>query len=249
MITVTPLSLQELYVGWSGIDGDYFEVYRSNSPQDFELVCTHTVFPFFVDSTVNLHDPSIHYYYKVKSYIGGVLAKESEATPVMNQAGDRIALKVIHEARIALRVMNNPIVHVLIKKREGIVCPECWNPITNKTRFANCSVCNGTGKIFGYYPSVPIRISQNVSQLVDMSNMMDGENVGLTPVDAWVLNRPLLSPGDVIVDVLNLRYKVEQVTRRTKSQYVIRQLLQLYPLPKGHPAYNAKVDTGVMLIE
>lgn len=250
MITVTPISLSEMYVNWNGQEGDYFELLRSESSESgFEIICSQTEYPFYIDRKVNLFNPGIHYYYKVKGYVGGIVASESEAIPFHYHKADPIANKVIYEAKVALRVMDNPPVFVLVKKREGVTCPNCWNSVTKKTRFANCPVCNGTGKIFGYYPSFPIRVSQNVSQLVDTSNMIDGDNVGLTPIDAWTLNRPLLSPGDVLVDITNQRYKIEHVAPRTKSQFVMRQLLQLYPLPKGHPAYNAKVDFEVVPYE
>jgi hypothetical protein len=48
-----------------------------------------------------------------------------------------------------------------------------------------------------------------------------------------------------MVDVMNQRFKVINVGRRTKSQYIIRQVLDLVPLEKGHPAYQVNVDRSV----
>lgn len=247
MTTVTPISLKELYIRWDNVIGDEFKLLRSTSPHDgFEVIADSLVVPFYIDDAVNLFDPAIRYYYKVISLSGGVEVEETETFTFIYHKADQVAHKVIHESRVVLRVMDNPPVYVLLKKRKGEPCPDCWNTITKKVRFANCKTCNGTGELSGYYASVPVRISQNVPQLVSNADTLDGDQTSLTPIDAWVSNYPLLSPGDVIVDVMNQRYSVERVAPRTKNQYVMRQLLQLYPLPKGHPAYNAHVDFGVM---
>lgn len=242
---IHPSSLTELYVEWS-IAGEEFSIYRSTSPQDgFELLQQGITQPFYIDYDVNLFDENVRYYYEVRGFTAGVeVSQDGPSTLEYNQK-DAVANKVIHESKVALRVMNNPPVFFLLKKRVGESCPECWNPITKKVRFANCETCNGTGILEGYHLPVVSRISQDVSQLVMASGEQDNDKVRLSPVRAWITNTPLVHPEDVMVDILNQRYKVINVGRRTKSQYIIRQVLDLAPLEKGHPAYQVNVDRSV----
>lgn len=240
-----PASLSELYLEWS-IAGEQFAIFRSTSPEsDFELIAENVNQPFYVDYDVNLYDENVRYYYEVKGFTAGAeVSKDGPATLEYNQK-DAIANKVIHESNVTLRVMNNPPVFFLIKRRVGEPCYECWNPITKKVRFANCQVCNGTGVIEGYHLPIVSRISQDVSQLVMFSGEQDDDKVKLTPIRAWIGNTPLLYPEDVMVDIMNQRYKITNVSRRTKSQYVIRQVIDLSPLEKGHPVYQVDVDRRV----
>jgi hypothetical protein len=250
MIKVSPSFVNEMYIQWDSVAGSSFTVFRSNAEQNgFEVLADQVSVPFFVDKTVNLYDDAIHYYYKVEGYDNGAKVDETEVVTMQYHKADAIANKVIYESRVALRVMNNPPVFALIHKREGTPCPQCWNPVTKKIRFAGCTTCNGTGILTGYYPPIPIRISIDISGMEDTHSMLDGSEVTLSPINAWILNTPLLVPGDVLVDIMNQRYRVNQAIKRTKSQYVIRQLLQLIPLKKGHPAYNVDVDRSVTVNE
>lgn len=242
---IHPSSLNELYIEWS-IEGEVFEISRSTSPNsDFELIATNHPQPFFVDDFVNLYDQNVRYYYKVEGYINGSKVSEDGPSTLEYNSRDNVANKVIQESKTVLRMMNNPPVYFLLKRRVGFQCPECWNPITKKVSYANCPYCNGTGIMDGYHEPIPARISQDVSVLSMTSGEMDNDRVSLSPIRAWTINTPLLYPEDIMVDILNQRYKVVNVARRTRSQAVIRQVLELAPLDKGHPSYKVEVDRTV----
>lgn len=243
MIRVVPKDTNTLYIQWAEMDGEYFTVLRSTSPADgFEKIAVDLTTPFYEDSDVNLMDGGLRYFYKIKGFEGGIKVSESEGTPAQYNKRDPIANVVIHESNTVLRVMNNPHVKVLLKRRDGKRCPECWNPVTKKRRFSDCTTCNGTGVVEGYHVPITTRISRDFSQLVDNTSMMDSEKVDSSPVHAWIVNTPLVSPGDIIADYMDQRFLIERVTQRTKSQYVIRQLLDIIPLEKGHPVYNVEID-------
>lgn len=240
-----PASLRDLYIEWK-LEGESFEISRSTSPtSDFRVIASNLEQPFYIDRLLNLHDNNVRYYYRVVGYSGGQKVSEDGPGTLEYNVGDGVANKVIEEGKTVLKVMNNPPVFFLLKRRVGMVCPECWNPITKKVRFSNCYVCNGTGVVEGYHQPIVTRISQDISQFTMGSGEMDNDKVQLTPIRAWISNTPLLLPEDIMVDVLNQRYKVVNVSRRTRSQYVIRQVLELIPLEKGHPSYKVEVDRKV----
>jgi ribosomal protein L37AE/L43A len=243
---VVPIATNELYIAWSGLQGTHFRLYRSGSPDSgFVVIQNALTVPFYTDMKVDLYDEANKYYYKVEGLdsTNATVATSNVMTASYNKP-DGVAVKVVYESRLVLRVMNNPLVHILIKKRVVDHCPDCWNTITKRTKYANCPLCHGTGNIGGYYAPFPVRMSMDVSQLVDAGGPEDSEKVNITPINAWMSNSPLLNPDDVIVDVMNRRYIVQSSIPRTRSQYVIRQILQLVPLEKGHPAYDIHVNSG-----
>ncbi|MGE7305919.1 hypothetical protein AAXE64_27590 [Priestia megaterium] len=243
MMKVTPTSMKELYVEWT-LEGDTFTLYRSTSPtDDFEPIAENIKQPFQVDPTVNLYDYNIRYYYRVEGFRNGVKVADDGPASLTYNKPNNIANKVIYESRVVLRVMNNPPVHFLLKKRIEEKCPNCWNSITNQPKFANCKVCGGTGKLSGYHPPIKTKISQDMSQYVMTSGEHDADETTLTPIQAWISNTPIVYPEDVMVDHLNQRFKVVSVAPRTVSQFLIRQVLQLAPLKKGHPAYAIPVES------
>ena len=239
---VIPASRSQMYISWS-LEGDTFTVSRSTSPTgEFEVIAEGVEQPFVIDPKVDQYDYNVRYYYKVEGYVNGaVVATDGPGTIQYNQP-DGLADKVIYEYAIALKMMNNPPVFFLLKKRTGGYCPDCWNTITNTVKYANCPTCHGTGRLSGYHPPIKTRISQNISQLIMTSGEEDSDKTSLTPVEAWIGNMPLLTPEDIMVDIMDQRYKIVSVAPRTKSQYVLRQIIQLAPLEKGHPAYNVEVD-------
>lgn len=244
---IYPSSLTELYIEWS-IAGETFTVSRSSSPDsEFTPLVVNLAQPFYTDPDVNLYDENVRYYYTVEGYDanGNKVSEDGPGTLEYNTP-DGVANKVVQESKVALRMMNNPPVYFLLKRRMGTPCPDCWNPITKRCMYANCPTCNGTGVLDGYFTPIPARVSQDVSQLLFASGEMDSDKVKLSPIRAWTTNSPLLYPEDVMCDVLNQRYKIVNVVRRTRSQYVIRQILDLVPLEKGHPAYQINVDRTVI---
>lgn len=241
-MNIFPSSLTEMYIEWE-LQGGTFTVYRSTSPTSgFEKLAENIVQPFFVDSTVNLYDENVRYYYRVEGNSAGVVIATAGPETLEYSVKDPIAEKVIHESKILLKQMKNPPVFFLLQRRVGMPCPNCYNPITKRIRFPNCEVCGGTGVLKGYHDPIVTRASQDVSQMVSSSDAYDSDQISLSPIRAWIANFPRVHPEDVMVDIMNQRYKIVGVTPRTKSQYLIRQVLDLVPLEKGHSAYNVPVD-------
>lgn len=243
MVRILPNVTNGLYIQWEEMAGDEFTISRSNSPTSgYEIIATDVTVPFYTDATVNLREVGRRHYYKIEGKIGGTMVSESVGESVIHNFRNPIANKAIYENQVVLRVMNNPPVKVLLRRRTGQKCPVCWNPITKKPRFANCQTCNGTGTLTGYHEPIEVKISRSFSQLINDSNMLDGEKVSQSNIDAWITNFPLVSPGDVIVDITNQRFSIERVTQRTHTQHIVRQLLDMTPLESGHPAYSVEID-------
>lgn len=246
---IYPASLTEMYIEWD-LQGETFTIYRSTAPTSgFEKLAEFIVQPFFIDRSVNLYDENITYYYRVEGFSAGVKISEAGPDTLEYVEKDNIANKVIYESKVLLKQMRNPPVFFLLRRRVGMPCPNCYNPITKRIKFPNCQVCGGTGVLKGFHDPIAARISQDVSQMIVASDAYDSDKTTLTPIRAWTANFPRLHPEDVMVDIMNQRFKIVGVTPRTKSQYLIRQVLDLVPLEKGHSAYNVPVDRRQKPIE
>lgn len=224
---------------WRDLDGDRFELFRStHETGDYEFLAS-TEGWHYRDDTANLWQADVRYHYKLRAHVG---AEWTEHGPFTHRAGthDRIALKIMQEYEVLLRVMRNPTMKLLAKRREAKKCPDCWNPITRKVRFSNCTRCDGTGELSGYHRPVELKVSREVSSYLSSIVPEDIDKVTLTPISGWAAASPSLMNDDVLIDRDGVRYLVQNVTPRTKGQAVIRYMFQASPLEKGHPAYLAE---------
>lgn len=245
MVVVLPIDVNKLLIQWNDLDvvGDSYRVYRSTVKHEgYELVGVETTKPLYIDSNLNLMENSRTYYYKVEVIKDGQVIHLTQPFHAEYNKADGVARVVIRESNIVLRMMNTPKVKILLRKKTGYHCPECYNTITKRVRFADCPVCNGTGIKHGYHSPVEIRVSRDMSQLHNFPTLLDGEKTELSAVNAWITNYPILTPGDVIVDKMNQRFVVTNITPRYRAQHLIRQIFELFPLEKGHPLYEKDVD-------
>lgn len=233
-VTPTGVALE-----WRELAADRFDVLRAtHETGDFELLGT-TVAWTFLDTGVNLWQADLRYHYRLRAHADGEVTEHGPFTYA--PAYDRQALKIMQEYDVLLRVMNNPVMRLLAKRRHAVKCPKCWNPVTRKVRFADCPTCAGTGELSGYHRPVDVRVSRDVSAYVSSIVPEDVDHVRRTPVMGWAAASPSLMNDDVLVDRDGVRYLVQNVAPRTKAQAVIRYTFQAVPLEKGHPSYQAEV--------
>lgn len=247
MLSARLIEPERVFLQWESLAGDTFSVYRSQVEHEgFELLIQNVTTSTYTDATVHFDDDAVRYFYKVKGLSSaGAVVSESVPVCVMYNQQDRIAFKIMYEYDVVLRVMANPFLHLFVRKRVDERCPTCWNPVTKKVRFADCNQCQGSGLVVGYYSSVPIRVSADVSQFAWNPDMFDSNKVNISQIGVWTMPTPVIRPGDILADVMGHRFIVSICIPHTKSQYVIRQQLQLLPLDQGHPSYLLVPDTEV----
>lgn len=233
------LSNGGIVIEWRELSGERFEVFRStHETGDYEFLAVTNDW-FYRDTDVNLWEVDVRYHYKVVAHEE---TSRTEHGPVAVRAGepDRYALKMMQEFDVLLRVMNNPTMKLLVKRRVAKKCPDCWNPVTRKVRFANCKRCDGTGELMGYHRPVEIRTSREISSFISSIVPEDLDKVTLSPISGWVAATPSVMNDDVLISREGHRYVIQNVMPRTKGQAVVRYLFQAVPLEKGHPAYLAE---------
>lgn len=226
---------------WRDIDGNRYEVFRStHEAGDYEFL-TATSHPFHLDEQVSLAEPDTKYFYKIRSTVEGEQTLSDWFT-FRYEKPDRIAMKIIREYTTMLKMMQNPPMTLLARKRFARKCPNCYNPISNKRRFSECDVCDGNGEMSGYHLPFSLQVSRDISSFQASLQPEDIGKVDISPISGWVLPVPSIAPDDILIDQENQRYIITSVQVRTKSQSVVRYMFQASPLEKGHPAYQLKIE-------
>lgn len=232
--------VRDVYLDFRELPGDSFDVFRSTRDiGEFDYVVT-TSQGFYLDEAVNLAQSETTYFYKIRYFDGGEKETKVFTYPLGQQ--DNIARKIIQEYGVQLRIMKNPPLYLLARRHEGAShCPECWNPVTRKVRFADCERCGGTGQSAAYHAPVAIRVSRDLSAYSAMMMPEDVDKVKMSPISGWAAAVPRLMVDDIFVDTQGQRYRLMNVEHRMKGQSIIRQVFNAVPLEKGHPAYLVPV--------
>ena len=227
------------------MDNYAFNAYRSTSPYSgFELIKEDILGFEFLDYDVNLRNPSVKYYYKIGIQDKETLKEEmSEITgELIYNKPDNIALATIYNNNVYLRVVNNPDILLLPRKRFGQKCTNCWDDIRKQAKLDDCPDCFGVGYTGGYFSPTPIKISFLNSPYSHQENI-DISDVGNldSPIQVWTGNYPKIFSGDVLADHLNQRFSISHVQKSSKNGYVLRQTLTIKKLPTSHPVYNFQI--------
>jgi len=219
---------------------DYtFNIYRSLSPEDtsmFFCIAHNITETQYEDHGVNLMRFDTNYYYKVRA--NNVNTGESVMSNcyghLYHTEPDNLAFIMLYENQRLLELINNDPVSVLLKRRLGVRCSNCWDSVRKQARLADCPVCYGTGVVGGYSAAISIRIGYLTPfPGQQMGINTDRVSVEEAPVTAWTTNYPILQPDDVIVDSThNYRFEIDDMRPIYKNQkMLIRQTFTMHRVP------------------
>jgi len=103
----------------------------------------------------------------------------------------------------------------------------------------SCTTCHGTSWVSGYYEALLFKgmltPSPKYNQITMFGEWMPSD-VLLT-----MLNYPILTVNDVVVDNKNIRWAVKTVKNVEKKGYIIEQAVQLSRIVEGDIIYDVEV--------
>lgn len=223
-----------------------FDLYRSNSPVDnFSLIHTNIIRFEFCDYCVDLSNPEIKYFYKIK-IINTKTGKEflSDVFTVDKEKEDEYTyyLQELYNMYLDTVINNNEL--LLIKKiRTGQRC-DCYDDIRSSSSFGDkCKKCWGTGYLGGYYP--PIKIMANFFNTAGAQEEMapTGTIETKSSIQLWTPAFPIIQENDIILDTTtNQRSRVMSVRPSIKNGKVIRQTLEMIKIPEGELIYRMPIE-------
>lgn len=256
--TVRGFNVDELTVSWEvhpvdpvgfDINDVEFRVYRSNSPEGPYDLLTETplVDTFvFVDDQINRRSFWRKFYYKVTATslsTGRVVESVITRSEVNKGAKKRllVGLEIARRERLLLNGIgitpgfNGVRCAVFIRRTFGQRCAECFDFILKRDLVEKCTRCYGQHYVGGFFDPIPSAFNFNPSpQIVQIANF--GE-VQPSEADCWGSNYPLLSPGDMIVEPTNRRWRVARAHTTEMLRVPIRQILRLTEINRGDVEY------------
>lgn len=122
---------------------------------------------------------------------------------------------------------------VIYKRRTfGKRCPECWDPITEKTIKDKCPTCLGTSFEGGYFPGYLTLLQYEPTQ--NNSELSYQGRIEPNVIPAWTIEVPEVDTFDIIVRLPDWKvYRVLAIQATELQSVVVRQLLSLSELDKN----------------
>lgn len=116
----------------------------------------------------------------------------------------------------------------------GQRCPQCWDQVLGKVVDDSCPTCFGTSFSGGYHYPILFYPQIDKAPRVDHASTHDLDQQATTGIRCTA--SPRLSPGDLVVDHTNRRYRVITVSSTSRLRVDVRQEGQLVELAPGSVA-------------
>lgn len=222
-----------------------FSILKSLNPgKDYEVIAENIEGFEFLYDVPSKYDSSVHWYFKVESV--HVPSEESQVSDIFGSLTyverDAAAESIIYQYQYFLEhILERPAVKLLIKKRFGQRCSNCWDDDLKSVTRSNCPVCYSTG-FTGGYSTKDLYISFTEPGFTNRLDIGDVRDIQQGVTEAWAPSYPLVLPRDVVVDEFNRRFRVLQVQPTTRhGRIYLRQMLQLQLIPPTDVVYRFDV--------
>lgn len=216
-----------------------FDLYRSmSSNAAFIRIAEDLSECRFIDTGVNLLNPNLQYYYKVKAT--NIVTGETSISTISRYDTvdpDRYATAIsVIEERYLDNIIDNKDVFILKKIRSGSRC-SCYNPNRQDSGDPFCENCYGTSIAGGYYKPIRAKMGyyNTLTSQHEYSTREDVDHKG--PLQVWIKSIPKIENDDLIIDG-NTRYIIMAHTDTRKNKYLLRQICTVEDLPPTSIIYK-----------
>lgn len=221
-----------------------FDLYRGyNVDGPFELYASDVQELEYVDTRVNLMNPTMHYYYKVRiTDTTSWTSKMSDKVGYIEKHNpDNFASAIADIEMLYLQnVINNDTIYLARKMTCGTRC-QCYDDIRN-TSDADCPCCFGTRYVGGYFPAHPVKV--NYMTALSASETMDPRSITeeMNSISFWCAALPTIHTGDIVIGQNNHRYMVTNVNYTYKNHCIIRQIVSAQWLAPSDIRYEIALE-------
>lgn len=182
-------------------------------------------FPWYIDYSQSLDMLIKPVFYKI--VLTRVDTQESIESPLVAMEGDLdiVGMYVVEEHNFLLEDVIGVPSLVYQRRRQGVLCTKCFDPIQKKRMISFCTTCYGTNWVGGFYNPIDAYIdyapNPKVSQITQWGEIQPNETRLL------MSNFPEVSPGDVIREIRQGRlWRVTNVTETEKRRVPMLQFVQ-----------------------
>ena len=187
--------------------------------------------PWFLDYSDALKDLTSISNYKIKCRNKKTQEEVISNTFTWESPLDLVGLYIIAEDDFLLKDATGVPSLVFKRRRGGIACPECFDPIQKKRTKSHCTSCYGTNWVGGFFKPIDTYIDFNPnpknSVITGWGEIQENET------DSKLSNFPDVSPGDVIRELRDFRMwrvvKVDVTEKRRCQMLQFARLTEIKP--------------------
>lgn len=198
-------------------------------------------FPWYLDYSQSLNMLVRPVFYKL--VLRKISTQESIESKAVTFEGDLdiVGLYVVEEHNFLLEdTIGSPSL-VYQRKRQGVLCTKCFDPIQKKRMISHCSSCYGTNWVGGFYNPIDCYIdyapNPKVSQIMQWGEVQPNET------DLLMSNFPEVSQGDVVREIRQGRlWRVTKVTSTEKRRAQMLQFVRATEIKPGDIEYSVQQD-------
>lgn len=195
----------------------------------------------FVDYTPLLRNLWKIYYYRVR--VRRISTQDEMGSAPITWKGDLDleGLYVVDEHNFLLEDTTGVPCLVYPRKRGGIACTECFDPIQKKRLSSSCQTCYGTNWVGGFFNPIDVFIDLNPT--TDQTSIQQWGETQETETDLLLTNYPMLSSGDLIRELRpNRLWRVVRTKDTEKRRSPMLQLVRVIEVKPGDVEYKIPVD-------
>jgi hypothetical protein len=231
-----------------------FTVLRSGSPEGpFDLLTPTPLVDAYVfqDTSLNRRSFWRKFYYKIVAtkistlFVVESVVHRAEVSPTtrfqMLEALEIVRLERLLLAGIGITAgyVGTPCL-TFVRKTFGQRCAECFDFSLGRSLLEKCTRCFNTRHVGGYH--TPMLIHYGFSPSPKVLEIANFGEVQPSEVDCWTSNYPILSPGDLLVEPNNRRWKVERIHPTERLRVPIRQICRLSEINRSDVEYLVPVQ-------
>lgn len=218
------------------------KIFRSESPTKgfIEIGTVNLVTEFSYFDPIHWQSPHRRIFYKIIAYSSGS-AVASSLVIAQESYPDKLSIEISRQYDILLKGVNGHKPYVGMKstlyKRNNISsrCIDCFDEITRQIILSDCTRCNGTGKVDGYYDPVDLYIGM---QPVDKSSGLGAVETQPMAAQFWTSSFPIVSIRDIIVEYNETHWVVDAIEISERQRHVIHQVITVSNLHRGAIEYG-----------
>jgi len=198
-------------------------------------------FSWYLDFSDALKNLNATPFYRIRCR--KISTQEDIVTPSFTWAGelDLVGLYVIDEHNFMLSDVTGVPCLVYNRRRGGVPCPRCYDPIQKKRTSSSCSTCYGTNWVGGFHKPIDTFIDFTPNPKASVIQQWGETQPNET--NALASNFPSLSPGDIIRELREDRlWRVVQVAETEKRRVPMLQFTRITEIKPGDIEYKIPVD-------
>jgi hypothetical protein len=200
----------------------------------------------WVDRTPELRNLDKVYSYRIR--LRRISTQEEISTPSFNWVGDLdlIGMYIVEEHNFLLEDVTGVPCLVFVRRKNGIYCPACFDPIQKKRTSSSCLTCYNTNYVGGFHN--PIDVYIDVSPDPTDITLAEWGEVQKNESDLLMSNYPEVVPGDLIKELRSGRlWRVAAARPTEKRRASMLQIVRVMEVSAGDIEYRMPIDQELIL--